>query len=197
LIFARARGQIIALGAGLPARAAQDYRQQLNDLRSLDFTDAIEALNSANESRANYGSALVPDRTRQRYPEPIDNTMLVLGAESGTFYQRVPVPVGMWQPFSRISVPVRLAGPGVITIDRQRAAVLICYEQMITWPIVASMLQHPTVIVGISNTYWVDHTSIPMYQSSALRGWMNRRSGPWSLASFKLPWGNRRLTMTS
>ena len=97
--------------------------------------------------------------------------MVIVGAESGTFYQRVPVPVGMWRPFSRTSVPVRLAGPGVIAIDRQRTAVLICYEQMITWPILASMLQHPTVIVGISNTFWVDHTSIPRYQSSALRGW--------------------------
>jgi hypothetical protein len=165
------RGQIIALGAGLPAQAAQDYREELNELRSLDFAAAVEALKNADKPHASQGSAPAPDSRTQRNPELIDNTMLIVGAESGTFYQRVPVPVGMWRPFSRISVPVRLGGPGVIEIDRQRAAVLICYEQMIAWPILASMLQHPTVIVGISNTFWVDHTSIPRYQSTALRGW--------------------------
>jgi hypothetical protein len=170
---ARARGQILALGAGLPAaqaRTAQDYREELHELRSLDFAAAIDALKSADKPHANYGIAPATDAIKQ-YAEPIDNTMVIVGAESGTFYQRVPVPVGMWRPFSRTSVPVRFASPGVIAIDRQRTAVLICYEQMITWPILASMLQHPTVIVGISNTFWVDHTSIPRYQSSALRGW--------------------------
>jgi hypothetical protein len=104
-------------------------------------------------------------------PEPIDNTVLVLGAESATFYQRVPVPVGMWRPFSKISVPLRLDAPGVLVIDHQRAAVLICYEQLRTFPVLASMLQHPTVIVGISNTFWFDDTTVPRYQATALRGW--------------------------
>src|SRR5262249_44671930 len=100
-----------------------------------------------------------------------DNALLVVGAESATFYQRVPVPVGMWQPFSPVSVPLRLLAPAVVDIDRQRAAVLICYEQMITFPLIMSMLRHPTVIVGISNTFWVEHTTIPSYQLNALRGW--------------------------
>ncbi len=103
--------------------------------------------------------------------EPTDNTMLIVGAESMAFYQRVPVPLGMWRPFNRISVPLRLNAPGVLAIDHQRVAVLICYEQILTFPILASMLQHPTVIVGISNTFWVDHTTIPRYQAAALRGW--------------------------
>ena len=108
--------------------------------------------------------------------------MLIVGAESATFYQRVPVPVGMWRPFSRISVPLRLNAPGVLAIDHQRAAVLICYEQMLTFPILASMLQHPTVIVGISNTFWVDHTTIPRYQATALRGWAKLFRLPYFLA---------------
>jgi hypothetical protein len=170
---ARARGQILALGVGLPAAQAQtpqDYREELRELGALDFAAALDALKSADKPHANYGIATASDSIKPHI-DPTDNAMVIVGAESATFYQRVPVPVGMWRPFSRISVPVRLAGPGVIEIDRQRAAVLICYEQMITWPILASMPQHPTVIVGISNTFWVDHTSIPRYQSTALRGW--------------------------
>jgi apolipoprotein N-acyltransferase len=97
--------------------------------------------------------------------------MLVVGAESAAFYQRVPVPLAMWRPFSLDSVPLRLDAPGVLRIDHQRAAVLICYEQMLTYPILTSMLQHPTVIVGISNTFWIAHTTIPRYQANALRSW--------------------------
>jgi hypothetical protein len=181
---ARARGQIIALGVGLPAaqaRTAQDYREELHELGALDFAAAIDVLKSANKPHANYRIAPAPDSIKP-HAEPTDNAMMIVGAESGTFYQRVPVPVGMWRPFSRTSVPVRLAGPGVIAIDRQRTAVLICYEQMITWPILASMLQRPTVVVGISNTFWVDHTSIPRYQSSALRGWAKLFRLPYFLA---------------
>jgi hypothetical protein len=166
----RTRGQILAIGAGLPARTGlpQDDRERLNDLRSYDFGAAVDALKRMDTPRAIPGSkfSLV-----KPLPEHIDNTMLIVGAESAAYYQRVPVPVGMWRPSSKISVPLRLNAPGVLAIDHQRAAVLICYEQMLTFPVLASMLQHPTVIVGISNTFWIDHTTIPRYQATALRGW--------------------------
>jgi hypothetical protein len=131
--------------------------------------------------RAAHGS-VIQNGLIQTRQEPIDNTLLVVGAESAAFYQRVPVPVGMWRPFSRISVPLRLYAPGVIAIDHQRTAVLICYEQMLTFPILASMMQHPTVIVGISNTFWIDGTPIPKYQANALRAWANLFRLPYFLA---------------
>jgi predicted amidohydrolase len=168
----QARGQILAIGAGLPARTAlpKDERERLSDLRSYNFGAAIAALQTMDSPRSTQGGALSNDLLKSRQ-EPTDNTMLIVGAESMAFYQRVPVPLGMWRPFNRISVPIRLNAPGVLAIDHQRVAVLICYEQMLTFPILASMLQHPTVIVGISNTFWVDHTTIPRYQATALRGW--------------------------
>ncbi|HEX4133242.1 MAG TPA: hypothetical protein VHY84_01370 [Bryobacteraceae bacterium] len=177
----RTRGQILAIGAGLPARTGlpQGDRERLSDLRSYDFGAAVDALKRMDMPRAIPGSKVSLIKPR---PEPIDNTMLIVGAESTAFYQRVPVPVGMWQPFSKTSVPLRLSAPGVLTIDHQRAAVLICYEQMLTFPILASMLQHPTVIVGISNTFWVDHTTIPRYQATALRGWAKLFRLPYFLA---------------
>ena len=115
-------------------------------------------------------------------PELIDNALVVAGADSATFYQRVPLPIGMWQPFSRTSVPLRLGAPGILAIDHQRAAVLICYEQMLTFPVFASMLERPTVILGISNTFWVAGTSIPRYQANAVRGWARLFRLPYFLA---------------
>ena len=81
------------------------------------------------------------------------------------------MPIGMWRPFSKFGVPLRLNAPGVIAVDHQRAAVLICYEQILTWPVLASVLQHPTVIIGISNSYWFTGTPIPRYQACALHAW--------------------------
>jgi apolipoprotein N-acyltransferase len=179
----RTRGQILAIGAGLPAETRTDgnVREALRDLKAYDFGAAIDALKGTGTPGAIHGS-VISNRPIEPRPEPMDNTMLIVGAESGKFYQRVPVPVGMWRPFSRISVPLRLDAPGVLAIDHQRAAVLICYEQMLTFPILASMLQHPTVIVGISNTFWVDHTTIPRYQATAMRGWARLFHLPYFLA---------------
>jgi len=171
----RTRGQILAIGAGLQAKPVRNDRERLNDLRTYDFDEAIEVLKS--------GSTLTIHRpTRSPLSEPVDNTMLLVGAKSAMFYQRVPVPVGMWRPFSKVSVPVRLNAPGVLMIEHQRAAVLICYEQMLTFPVLASMLQHPTVIVGISNTFWVDHTAVPRFQANALRAWAKLFRLPYLLA---------------
>jgi len=168
----KTRGQILAIGAGLPAKSAlpKGERERLSDLRSYDFGAAIAALQTMDSPRTIHEGAFSNDRLKS-HQEPTDNTLLIVGAESATFYQRVPVPLGMWRPFNRISVPLRLNAPGVVAIDNQRVAVLICYEQMLTFPILASMLKHPSVIVGISNTFWVDNTTIPRYQATALRGW--------------------------
>ena len=156
----RKRGQTLVIGAGLPSNA-----RVKDDHPPYNFAAAIDALQSGDSSLGT-----VHDSIRSS-PEPVENTLLILGAGSGTLYQRVPVPIGMWRPFSNVSVPLRVNGPGVIEIDHQRAAVLICYEEMLTFPVLASMLQHPTVIIGISNSFWFDETTIPAYQAAALRGW--------------------------
>lgn len=171
----RQRGQILAIGAGLPSRPTRNERERLSDLRSYDFRQAIEALKGVDVPAIRAGVS-------PPAPEPIDNTLLVVGAESGTFYQRVPVPLGMWRPFDRLSVPLRLNAPGVLAIDHQRAAVLICYEQMLTFPMLESMLHHPTVIVGISNTFWLDGTTVPRYQANAIPAWSKLFHLPYLLA---------------
>jgi apolipoprotein N-acyltransferase len=170
----RRRGQILAIGAGLPSHVGggKDESEKFKALRSFDFGSAIAALQDMNaqSQRRTDNSWSVGSQSRPR-AERIENTMLIVGAESATFYQRVPVPLGMWRPFDRSSVPVRVGGPGLVKIDHQRTAVLICYEQLLTFPILASVLEHPAVIVGISNTFWIAHTTIPRYQANALRSW--------------------------
>jgi hypothetical protein len=170
----RTHGQILVIGAGLPAETGTEKNdlERLNNLRKYDYGAAIDILKRIDPPSATaIHGRLISNAVTKPRPEPFDNTVLVLGAESATFYQRVPVPVGMWRPFTRMGVPLRLNSPGVLTIDHQRVGVLICYEQLLVFPILASMLERPTVIVGMSNTFWVGHTTIPRYQAAALRGW--------------------------
>ena len=72
--------------------------------------------------------------------------------------------------------------PGVVKIDGQRVAVLICYEQILTYPVLASMLRRPTVLVGISNAFWFTGTPIPRYQANAVRAWARLLGIPYLLA---------------
>jgi apolipoprotein N-acyltransferase len=149
------------MGAGLPSNTpTKDHG------RAFNFSASIDALERGDSSSLGTIPAFAGSN-----PESVENTLLVVGASSGKLYQRVPVPIGMWRPFSNVSVPLRLNGPGAIEIDHQRAAVLICYEEIIAFPVLASMLHHPTAIIGISNSFWFHETTIPVYQAAALRAW--------------------------
>jgi apolipoprotein N-acyltransferase len=170
LIRSRRRGQILAIGAGMP-RNDRDP----GSLDVLNFASEIKAL-QVSEQASSTPTAVVIGR------ESFDNVLLLLGSQSAAFYQRIPIPIGMWRPLEHDGVPLRLNGPGVIAIDQQRAAVLICYEQILTYPVLASMTQHPTILLGVSNSYWFSGTPIPSYQRSAMRAWAKLFHLPFLLA---------------
>jgi hypothetical protein len=101
------------------------------------------------------------------------NAPIVIGAETAQpFAQRVPVPLGMWKPFGpKDGVPLRLTGPGTIRIGEHRAALLICYEQLLVWPMLQSAIERPTVLIGIASEYWTTRTPVPAAQWACLRAW--------------------------
>jgi hypothetical protein len=116
-----------------------------------------------------------------------ENAALVIGGDrTRVFLQRIPVPVGMWQPFSTSpSVPLRLDRPGTIEIAGQRVAFLICYEQLLVLPVLLSAIERPTLIVGMANQYWVRETSIPAAQSASLIAWSRLFALPLLIAENK------------
>jgi apolipoprotein N-acyltransferase len=177
----RTRGQILAMGAGVPLKLANAHEKavDVDMVKSYDFAGAIQALRIKDGGLPPSISSGSPVNT---IGEPFNNTLLILGSESATVYQRVPVPIGMWQPFAGTGVPLRLNEPGIVRIDGQRVAVLICYEQILTYPVLASMLRRPTVLVGISNAFWFTGTPIPRYQANAVRAWARLLGIPYLLA---------------
>lgn len=101
-----------------------------------------------------------------------DCVLVVGNRVSSRFFQRIPVPVIMWNPMKpKQGEPLSLFGPGVLEIKGQRVALLVCYEQLLSWPILASALEHPTLIVGLANDNWARGTPIPAAQQAAVTAW--------------------------
>jgi hypothetical protein len=100
------------------------------------------------------------------------NAIIIRGAQGNDeFLQRVPIPVGMWIPFSEDGVPLRLGGAGTMEIAGRSAAVLICYEHLLIWPVATSFIRKPTILVGVANDYWARTTTVPAVQHACLTSW--------------------------
>ena len=96
---------------------------------------------------------------------------MVRGAQFGAFDQRVPVPIGMWKPWTESGVPLNLLGTGTVQIAGKWATVLICYEQLIVWPVLTALVNEPDALIAIANVAWVAGTAIPDCQAAAVRCW--------------------------
>jgi hypothetical protein len=142
-----------------------------------DFAMSIATLRSAP-----VGPLLNSPSQAARWPS-YRNVLIVRGHENTMFDQRIPVPVSMWKPFARSGVQLHLAGPAVLPLAGQRVAVLICYEQLLTWPILTSLLRRPTVIVAVANDYWAGGTTIPAFQLTAVRAWARLMALPYVSAT--------------
>lgn len=111
-------------------------------------------------------------------PAGYDNAMAVLGpAGTSILYRsRMPVPVSMWQPW-RVwfgdagGASATFFAEPVVNVAGRRVAPLICYEQLLTWPVLHSILHRPDAIVGIANGWWAAGTSIPAIQHASLEAW--------------------------
>ena len=100
------------------------------------------------------------------------NALIAKGPETQSiYYQRIPVPLAMWKPFADDGVPVNIFGPGTIQVQNERAAVLICYEQLLVWPFLSSAFEHPTILITAANDYWAKRTPIPMIQNASATSW--------------------------
>ena len=102
----------------------------------------------------------------------IENVLLALGADEGhAIVQRVPVPFGMWKPWTNNGFKAEWLGNGLTTIHSRVVAGLICYEELLVWPVMLSMRHSPSVLVGAANDWWARDTSIPAIQRQSLKLW--------------------------
>lgn len=128
--------------------------------------------------------AIVVDR--QGY----DNVMVELSSGRGRilYRERMPVPVSMWQPWlawtgNAGGARAHFFANPVVESGGLRVAPLICYEQLLIWPVLQSALHSPEAIVATGNGWWTDGTSIVAIQKAAATAWASLFGLPIVLAS--------------
>jgi hypothetical protein len=105
-------------------------------------------------------------------PSPrLRNLVAIRGASTTEFEQRIPVPLAMWKPWGKDRVSLNLTGPATKEIGGERAAIFICYEQLLPWSYLTALASQPTVLVGVANASWTKQTVVPQYQNAALHSW--------------------------
>jgi apolipoprotein N-acyltransferase len=87
--------------------------------------------------------------------------------------QRIPVPFSMYGgPFADSGANLRLWECGILPLpDGRKAAVIVCYEAFLTWPLLVSMTQKPDAIICMANLWWCKDTSLPVAQKTIVSLW--------------------------
>lgn len=107
-----------------------------------------------------------------------DNILVAVSEHEAAivYRERMPVPVSMWQPW--LGWTGRAGGARahfyanpVAELRNSKIAPLICYEQLIVWPVIQSMLHAPDLIVATGNGWWAAGTSIPAIQQTSATAW--------------------------
>lgn len=107
-----------------------------------------------------------------------DNVMVAISeGETRVLYrERMPVPVSMWQPWLAWTgqgggARAHFFANPVVDLAGTRVAPLICYEQLILWPALQSLLHGPDIIVATGNGWWTAGTSIVAIQRVSTIAW--------------------------
>lgn len=109
-----------------------------------------------------------PDSDSRQYV----NMLTTVGHDAGIeFPGRVPVPVSMWRPDRNDGAKAAWWNSGVAVLNSTKVAMLVCYEQLLVWPVLVSMSESPDVLIGASNHWWARGTSIPAIQRNAVSTW--------------------------
>jgi hypothetical protein len=77
----------------------------------------------------------------------------------------------MWRPWADNGAVAPWFQSGVGVVGATRVAHLICYEQLLLWPVLVSMANAPDILLGVANSWWARGTSIPSIQKQATTSW--------------------------
>ncbi len=124
------------------------------------------------EGRTVLIGAGIPMRGTRDYQNALIAVPSAASHETQYLPQRISLPWVMWNPLAlKDRVSLRPWGTGILEVAGERAAVLICYEQLIPWPVLTALAERPTVVVAVSNAVWTRRTPIPAVQSASVASW--------------------------
>lgn len=113
-----------------------------------------------------------------------ENLIVTIGSDAHKEIRaRVPVPISMWKPWADDGALTHWSGDGILTVAGKRTAVVVCYEQLLMWPVMVSMMQKPDVLIAPANDWWATKTKIPEMQQQAVQAWSRIFSVPFIWAT--------------
>lgn len=107
-----------------------------------------------------------------------DNVLVAITEAGGKiiYRERMPVPGAMWQPWLSLlgesgGAQAHFFDNPVVDIGGTHVAALICYEQLIVWPVLQSLARDPDLIIAVGNGWWTEGTSIVGIQTGSAVAW--------------------------
>lgn len=107
-----------------------------------------------------------------------EGVMAEISAKQSTilYQERMPVPVSMWQPWQRFLGRTEGAHADVFAnpstqVAGYHVAPLICYEQLLIWPVLQSMLHRPDIIIASGNDWWTGGSNVNAIQRASVTAW--------------------------
>jgi hypothetical protein len=109
-----------------------------------------------------------------------DNVLVTISAEKTEilYRERMPVPGSMWQPWRAwigggdgSGARAHFFANPVVEVATTKVAPLICYEQLLVWPVLQSAFHRPDVIITVGNGWWTAGTSIIDIQRASSEAW--------------------------
>ncbi|PDS75004.1 conjugal transfer protein TraB [Rhizobium sp. L43] len=109
-----------------------------------------------------------------------DNVLVTISAEKTEilYRERMPVPGSMWQPWRAwigggddSGARAHFFANPVVEVATAKVAPLICYEQLLVWPVLQSAFHRPDVIIAVGNGWWTAGTSIIEIQRASSEAW--------------------------
>jgi hypothetical protein len=114
------------------------------------------------------------------YGRGYDNVIVRIsaGKTEVLYRERMPVPGSMWQPWrawiggdDESGARAHFFANPVVEVGTSKVAPLICYEQLLVWPVLQSAFHRPDVIIAVGNGWWTAGTSIIDIQRASSEAW--------------------------
>ncbi|TPP06031.1 conjugal transfer protein TraB [Rhizobium glycinendophyticum] len=110
-----------------------------------------------------------------------DNVLVTISSQRTEilYRERMPVPGSMWQPWRRLigggddvaGARAHFFANSVVEVGTAKVAPLVCYEQLLVWPVLQSAFHRPDAIIAVGNGWWTLGTSIIDIQRASSEAW--------------------------
>lgn len=109
------------------------------------------------ELASNKGVTIILGAQQDLLNGSMNNMLILLGKGNWRIYPaRQPMPLGLWKPWEKDTYNLHWGLSGKFSVENHVIGYLICYEQIIPWPVLSSFLSapYPTVIVSAANQWF-------------------------------------------